>query len=80
MLARYKLIRILVEETGGYERTLVEALVEREWPVIVVQHIQVRQFANAQNLKARADKLDARLIAQFGAVLRPGIYWLANTS
>lgn len=73
MLARYKLTRILVEATGGYERALVEALVEREWPVIVVQPIQVRQFANAQNLKAKTDKLDARLIAQFGAVLRPEI-------
>lgn len=73
MLARYKLTRILVEATGGYERALVEALVEREWPVIVVQPIQVRQFANAQNLKDKTDKLDARLIAQFGAVLRPEI-------
>ncbi len=73
MLARYKLTRILVEATGGYERTLVEVCVEREWPVIVVQPIQVRQFANAQNLEAKTDKLDSRLIAQFGAVLKPKI-------
>ncbi|WP_328701323.1 IS110 family transposase [Cellvibrio polysaccharolyticus] len=41
--------------------------------MIVVQPVQVRQFANAQNLKAKTDKLDAHLITQFGAVLRPEI-------
>lgn len=73
VLARYSLTRILVEATGGYERLLVETCVEREWPVIVVQPVQIRQFANAQNLKAKTDKLDSRLIAQFGAVLKPEV-------
>jgi transposase len=70
-LGRYKLTRIIVEATGGYERHLVEACAERAMPVIVVQPMQVRQFARAQSLLAKTDKLDAKLIALFGAVIKP---------
>ena len=70
-LRRYKLSRIVVEATGGYERALVEACAARELPIIVVQPAQVRQFAKAQGLQAKTDKLDAHLIAQFGAVMQP---------
>ena len=70
-LRRYKLARIVVEATDGYERVLVEACMTKGLPVIVVQPAHVRQFAKAQGLLAKTDKLDARLIAQFGAVLQP---------
>lgn len=61
-LGRYKLSRIIVEATGGYERYLVEACAERSMPIIVVQPMQVRQFARAWGLQAKTDKLDANLI------------------
>ncbi len=70
-LNRYQLTRILAEATGGYERRLVEACAEKELPVVVVQPIQVRQFAKAQGVFAKTDKIDARLIAQFGVVMQP---------
>lgn len=70
-LRRYKLTRIVVEATGGYERALVEACAARELPIIVVQPAQIRQFAKAQGVQAKTDKLDAHLIAQFGAVMQP---------
>jgi transposase len=70
-LARFKLSRIVVEATGGYERLLVETCAEKSLPIIVVQPMQVRQFARAQGLLAKTDKLDARLIALFGAVIKP---------
>lgn len=72
-LNRYKLTRILVEATGGYERSLAEACAAKEMPVIIVQPIQVRQFARAQGILAKTDKIDARLIAQFGVVMRPEV-------
>ncbi|ACE85014.1 IS110 family transposase [Cellvibrio japonicus] len=72
-LSRYKLTRILVEATGGYERGLVEACTEKELPVIIVQPTQVRQFAKAQGIIAKTDKLDSRLIARFGAVMKPEV-------
>ncbi len=70
-LSRYNLTRILVEATGGYERGLVEGCAEKELPLIIVQPMQVRQFAKAQGIIAKTDKLDSRLIAQFGAVIKP---------
>ena len=73
VLKRYKLTRVLVEATGGYERAFVEACAEKSLPVIIVQPIQVRQFAKAQGILAKTDKIDARLIAMFGKVLQPDI-------
>lgn len=70
-LSRYKVTRIVVEATGGYERALVETCADKELPLIIVQPMQVRQFAKAQGIIAKTDKLDSRLIAQFGAVMKP---------
>lgn len=36
-LNRYKLTRIVVEATGGYERLLVEACAEKEMPLVIAQ-------------------------------------------
>jgi transposase len=72
-LNRYSLTRIVVEATGGYERALVEGCAEKELPIIVVQPIHVRHFANAQGILAKTDQIDARLIALFGAVLKPPV-------
>ena len=78
VLKRYKLTRVLVEATGGYERNFVEACAEKSLPVIVVQPVQVRQFAKAQGILAKTDKIDARLIAMFGKVLEPEVRPLAS--
>ncbi|MGI9294294.1 MAG: IS110 family transposase [Pseudomonadales bacterium] len=72
-LKRYKLARVLVEATGGYERAFVEACTEKGLPIIIVAPFQVRQFAKAQGILAKTDKIDARLIAQFGAVMQPDV-------
>lgn len=70
-LSRYKIARIIIEATGGYERLLATVLDERDLPIIVVQPMKIRQFANAQGVLAKTDKIDARIIAQFGAVMKP---------
>ncbi len=72
-LKRYHLTRIVVEATGGYEQALVERCVERQLPVIVMSPIRVRQFANAQGILAKTDKIDSRVIAQFGATMKPEV-------
>ena len=72
-LNRFQLTRVLVEATGGYERRFVEAATEKNIPVIIVQPIQVRQFARAQGVFAKTDKMDARLIAQYGVKLQPEV-------
>lgn len=77
-LKRYKLARIVVEATGGYERRLVEALAEAALPVVIVQPMNIRQFARAQGVLAKTDKIDARVIAQFSAVIKPEIRKLSS--
>jgi transposase len=72
-LSRYALTRIVVEATGGYERALVEGCAAKELPVVVVQPIQVRQFAKAQGILAKTDQIDARLLALFGERLKPPV-------
>ncbi len=72
-LKRFHLTRIIVEATGGYERRVVENLAEAGMPVVVVQPMNIRQFAKAQGVLAKTDKIDARIIAQFGATMKPEI-------
>lgn len=72
-LSRYDVTRLLVEATGGYERALVEAAIEHNIPIVIVQPIQVRQFAKAQGVFAKTDKIDARLIAEYGVKLQPEV-------
>lgn len=64
---------MLVQATGGYERAVTEVCAEYELPIIIVTPIKVRQFARAQGVLAKTDKIDARLIAQFGVVMQPEV-------
>ena len=68
-LRRYKLTRVVVEATGGYERRIAEACAAKALPLLIVQPMKVRQFARAEGLMAKTDKIDAHLIARFGKVM-----------
>jgi transposase len=68
-LSRYKLTRVVVEATGGYERRVAEACAAKELPLLIVQPMKVRQFARAEGLMAKTDKIDAHLIARFGKLM-----------
>jgi len=63
--------RIVVEASGGWERSLVRALVEAALPVLVVNPRQVRDFAKATGQLAKTDALDAQVLARFAEVIRP---------
>jgi transposase len=62
---------VVVEATGGYETAAVLALQQAAIPVAVVNPRQVRDFARAQGRLAKTDAIDARVLARFGALLRP---------
>ena len=64
-------VRVVLEATGGYERPLVEALQAEKIPVSVVNPRQVRDFARAQGRLAKTDKVDARVLVDYAAALRP---------
>ena len=62
---------VVVEASGGYEAAIVSELVEQGQAVAVVNPSRVRAFAKAEGLLAKTDKIDARLIARFGATMKP---------
>ena len=71
LLEMYPVARIVIEATGRLERPFVEAALERRLPVIVLQPIKIRRYAGAIGLLAKTDTLDAKLIAEFAAVVKP---------
>jgi transposase len=65
--------RVIVEASGGYERVLATRLAAAGLPVVVVNPAQVRHFARATGKLAKTDRIDAFLLARFGAVIKPPI-------
>lgn len=62
---------VCLEATGGWERKLVAGLHEHGFSVSVVNPRQVRDFARAQGQLAKTDRIDARVIAQYAALMQP---------
>jgi transposase len=62
---------VVLEATGGYEYAAVAALSVAGQPVAVVNPRQVRDFARAIGRLAKTDRIDAQVLARFGAVVRP---------
>jgi len=62
---------VVMEASGGYERAAHQALVARGVPAAIVNPKRVRDFARGMGLEAKTDRVDARLIARYGAVMRP---------
>ena len=59
-----------MESTGGLERLLVSALQAATIPVAIANPRKVKGFAIALG-KAKTDKLDAQVIAQFAQAVQP---------
>jgi transposase len=66
-------VRVVAEASGGWERLLVVELAAAGLPVAVVNPKRVRDFAKASGLLAKTDRLDARMLAHFAAVLQPAL-------
>jgi transposase len=62
---------IVVEATGGLERTLVMALVVAGLPVVVINPRLARDFAKAIGRLAKTDRIDAQVLAHYGEAIRP---------
>jgi transposase len=65
--------RIVLEATGGYEWAALATLASAGLPVVAVNPRQVRDFARSTGRLAKTDALDAQVLAQFGAVVRPAL-------
>lgn len=64
---------IVLEATGGYERSLVTALASAQLPVTIVNPRHIRNFAKATGKLAKTDAIDAAIIAHYAAALMPEI-------
>jgi len=77
-LGSLALDRIVVEATGGYEAALVERLAEAKLPVCRVNPARVRRFAQGMNWLAKTDKIDSKVLAQFGEKSQPRLLELPS--
>jgi len=64
-------IHLVCEASGGYEQAPVRALWAAGLPVSVVEAGRVRHYARARGQRAKSDPLDAAVLAEFGAAVRP---------
>jgi transposase len=63
--------RVAVEATGKWHRELCRSLHASAIAVAVTDPYKVRMFAKAQGILAKTDKIDARVLAQYAAVMAP---------
>jgi len=71
ILKNYSIERIVVEASGRYEQALVQACDQAGLPIIIVNPISVRRYAQAIGVLAKTDRIDAQVIAQYAATLKP---------
>jgi len=64
-------VQLICEATGPYHKALVGALHREGILVSVINPRQVRDFARASGTLAKTDKIDARILADFGAKMQP---------
>jgi len=62
---------IVMESTGGYEKSTAQALAKENFSVAVVNPRQIRDFAKALGRLAKTDRIDAQVIALFGEKIQP---------
>jgi transposase len=72
-LAAFDVALVVVEATGKWHRPLRRSLEAGAIPVAVIDPFRVRMFAKAQGILAKTDRLDARVLAQFAAVMAPPV-------
>jgi transposase len=72
-LTRFDLALIVTEATGKWHRDVQRSLAASGIPVAVVDPFRVRMFAKADGILAKTDRLDAKVLASFAAVMAPPV-------
>ena len=65
---------VCMEATGHYSEELADFLVRKGIRVSVINPFQIKNFARASLARNKNDKIDAKLIAQFGQRMEPRTY------
>lgn len=64
-LKSHDIARIVYEPTGPYHRAF-EVAMAPQFPLVKVNPLQARRFAQAQGVRAKTDQVDARMLAVMG--------------
>lgn len=62
---------IILEATGGYEKLAADFLRRKNFSVAVVNAKRARDFAKASGKLAKTDRIDAKVIMEFGKAFNP---------
>ncbi len=66
-------VLVALEATGGFESVVAACLSTAGLPVVIVNPVQVRQFARALGKRAKTDLIDAAVIAHFAEATNPDV-------
>ena len=72
-LTAFDIALVVVEATGKWHRQVQRSLAASAIAVAAVDPYRVRMFAKAQGVLAKTDRLDARVLAAFAAVMHPAV-------
>ena len=72
-LLRRKVELVAVEATGKWHREVARSLSASHLAVAVIDPYRVRMFAKAQGILAKTDRLDAKVLAMFAAMMSPAV-------
>ena len=72
--------RVVIEATGGYERSLLEAATRAGLPVVLVNPRRTRRFAQALGILAKTDRIDAQVLSRFAEQIRPPLRPVRQTT
>jgi transposase len=62
---------IVIEATGGFEQRVLNALIDADLPVALVNPGHVRHLAKGLGILAKTDAIDARVLVEFGRLASP---------
>lgn len=60
-------ILLVIEPSGGYEQPFAHFALKQEWRVSMPNPHYVRQWAKGTGIRAKTDRVDARVLANYGA-------------
>lgn len=67
-------IKLIIEPTGGYEMGLILYALEQEWLVSLPNPKMVKDWAKGSGWRAKTDRQDAMMLAQYGVEKNPPCY------
>ncbi len=72
-IKKYAPKRIVIEATGRLEQNFIIACSKAKLPFVVANPVHIKRFAGAIGQIAKTDKLDAKLIAKYGEIIKPDL-------